>query len=51
MSKETTEEKVVKNESPERTEFKRIIESYKKSNPAKYELKKAALEKELAAIK
>lgn len=37
--------------STARQEYLKIIESYKKSNPAKYELKKDELEKKLSAIK
>lgn len=41
----------VKEETPKTAELKRIIESYKKANPAKYELKKEELEQKLAASK
>ena len=34
-----------------RKSFQAIIDAYRQSNPAKYELKKAELEKKLAAIK
>lgn len=37
--------------SPSKEAFAALIEAYKKQNPAKYELKKAALEAELAGIK
>lgn len=43
------EEKVVE-ESEARKRFKLIIENYKKANPRKYELKKAELERKLAAV-
>lgn len=44
------EKKVEKKESAEKIEFRRIIEAYKIQNPVKYELKKAALEKELESL-
>jgi hypothetical protein len=37
-------------ESDAKVAFRALIESYKKQNPAKAELKKAELEKKLAAI-
>lgn len=37
-------------ESKSKAEMKRIIEAYKLSNPAKYELKKEELAKKLAAL-
>lgn len=40
-----------KSESEARKAFKAIIESYKKSNPEKYELKKDELEVKLSKIK
>lgn len=52
MAKETKEEEVVE-EAPEsysKAEFKNIIEAYKVSNPAKYELKKDELARRLAAL-
>lgn len=47
------EEKVVaavKGDSPEKKEFKKIVDAYAKSNPVKFELKKAALEAKLASL-
>ena len=38
-------------ESEAKKTYRALIEAYKKSNPVKYELKKAELEKKLAAIK
>lgn len=32
-------------------EFKKVIEAYKEQNPAKYELKKEALEEKLKSLK
>jgi hypothetical protein len=37
-------------ESKEKIEFREIIEAYKKQNPAKYELKKKALEAKLESL-
>lgn len=37
--------------SPAKENFLKIIEAYKKQNPAKYELKKEELKKKLDAIK
>ena len=39
-----------KTDSPARLAFLKLIEVYKKQNPAKYELKKAELEKKLSLI-
>ncbi len=38
-------------ESAEHAAFRVYIENYSKSNPVKYEMKKAALEKQLSEIK
>lgn len=48
MAKEEKESK--KEHSAEYKELERIIESYKKSNPVKYEMKKDELAKKLAAL-
>lgn len=50
---EVVEEVVVekaKAESPEKAEFRKLIETYKEQNPAKYELKKEALLKKLESL-
>jgi hypothetical protein len=52
MAKEKdASEEVSEGASQRRKDFQRIIDAYKAQNPAKYELKKAELEKKLAAIK
>jgi hypothetical protein len=50
MAKEETKVEV-KAASNSYKEFEALIEAYKKSNPRKYELKKAELERKLAALK
>ena len=44
------EAKPVKGDSEAKANYRRIIEAYKKSNPVKYEIKKAALEARLASL-
>lgn len=47
----STEKKVeIKVVSKEKEEFLKLIEEYKKKNPAKYELKKEAFEAKLASL-
>ena len=49
--KEDAAEQVSEGVAARRKSFQAIIDAYKAGNPAKYELKKAELEKKLAAIK
>lgn len=51
MAKEIIKEEVKEQGKLTKAEFEKIIENYKKENPAKYELKKDELAKKLAALK
>jgi hypothetical protein len=50
MAKEKVEQEVVVQESEAKMAFRKLITVYKEQNPAKYEMKKDALEAKLNSL-